>query len=209
MVLIYAARVSSSTNTSALADAHAALLDGKIVACPTDTLIGLCVDIRAEDALAKLFKLKGRAADQHFPLLAPDIHHVEAIASDWSDAHARLAETFWPGPITLIVKTETITSPFVCRDGTVAVRVPTTSPAGELVRRFGAFVTATSANRSGQPAVNDTADLDPAIRAGCSVVIEGASRATKPSTIVSVLPSGEPHILREGQIPKQQLLGTR
>ena len=98
---------------------------GRVVAFPTETFYGLAVDPASADAVAALFDLKGRPADLALPLIASSRDSVEAWAGGVPALTARLAEGFWPGPLSLIVDAPALLAPGVAAaDGTVAVRVP-------------------------------------------------------------------------------------
>jgi L-threonylcarbamoyladenylate synthase len=157
---------------------------GGVVAFPTDTLYGLAVDPTSETAVRALFQLKGRAASAALPLIADSRAQVEA----WCGLNAqgrRLAELFWPGPLSLICDAPGTVIPAVhAGRRTVAIRVPAHSVARALAAAWGSPVTATSANRTGAPPAQVVADLE-AIRDDRLLVIDaGDTAGGPPSTIV-------------------------
>ena len=126
---------------------------GLVVAFPTDTFYGLAVDPTVPSAVETLFDLKGRDARAAVPLVAASRSQVEGFCGPLGGAASRLADAFWPGPLSLIVEAPpSIAAAVHAGHGTVAVRVPAYSVARGLCEAWGAPLTATSANRSGEPA---------------------------------------------------------
>ena len=93
----------SAPQRDAIQEAAAWILRGGVVALPTDTLYGLAVDPFRTDAVARLFAVKDREAERAVPLIAADAAQVAAHLGPLSPTAARLAERFWPGPLTLLV----------------------------------------------------------------------------------------------------------
>jgi L-threonylcarbamoyladenylate synthase len=187
-----------------LSDAVAAIHSGAIVAFPTDTLYGLAADPRSALAVDAIFSLKSRAVDKGLPLIAADLDQVRAIA-EMRPVACRLAQAFWPGPLTLLVRSTAAFAPNVCSaGGVVGVRVPDDDVARELARGAGHVVTATSANRSGQPATADPDVVANALLEVPVLVDAGLCRGGPPSTIVDL--SDEPRLVREGAVPWSRVL---
>lgn len=172
----------------------AALLEGRPVLFPTDTVYGL-VSLPTEDAVARLYALKGRRPSQPTALLAGTIEQLlEAVPE--LDA-ARLLT----GPFTLVVANPARRFPWLTgkhRDS-IGVRVPAVSPAAKAVLDAVGCVAATSANDPGGPDPLTLDDVPPRIRAACPALDEGALGGV-PSTVVD-LTGPEPRILREGAVP--------
>lgn len=183
---------------SALDDAVLVLRRGGVVACPTETLVGLLADANDAEAVETVLRIKGRGAERTIALLVPDLDAARALAELGPEAEA-LALSHWPGPLTLVARARAAVHPALVQDGKLGMRVPGPSPAAELVRRFGGPLTATSANLTGEPAVASSAELDPRVRVGVDLVLEGTSPGGPPSTVVDV--SGvAPRVLRAGAI---------
>ena len=148
-----------------VARAAAAIRAGGVVALPTDTLYGLAVDPFNADAVQRLFALKGRTAGQALPLIAGNIAQVTRQLGPLAPRAQRLADRFWPGPLTLLVsvpqRTTSPGAPASLADavsagtGRVGVRVPAHAVARALCEAVGSVLTATSANLSGQPPTDD------------------------------------------------------
>lgn len=173
---------------------------GGVVACPTETWLGLLADARNEVAVERVAELKGRPANLPIALMLPNAEALAEVAAEAPTAASRsLMEQHWPGPLTILVKAAPSLSPRLIRDGKVGVRVPGPSPAADLVRAFGHPLTATSANRTGEPPVRSIDDLPDALRAGVDAVVPGVSPGGPPSTLVDA--TVEPmQILRAGAI---------
>jgi len=178
----------------------ALLRRGGVLACPTETLVGLLADATSEAAVEAVARIKGRADDAPIAVLLPDVDAVETLAEPLSVEARAIAEAHWPGPLTLVVRAKPGVPARLTRDGTIGMRVPGPSPALELVRAFGGPLTATSANRSGAPAVARTDALPPDLVAELDGVVEGTSPGGPASTILDVT-GYAPRVLREGAIP--------
>ena len=136
---------------------------GGLVAYPTETLYGLGADATRDDAVARLQGWKGRGADQPLSLLVESADALGVIGVRLPAAARRLARALWPGPLTLVLPCDRKLPGGVARssDGAVGVRCSSHPLAAELARRLARRglgpVTATSLNRSGEPAVIDPA----------------------------------------------------
>ena len=175
------------------------LEQGGIVACPTETWLGLLADARNRGALERVAELKGRPADMPIALLLPDAQAVTEVASSPSGEAKALMQAYWPGPLTILLAARPGLSPRLTRDGKVGVRVPGPSPAADLVRAFGRPVTATSANLSGEPPLRSAEELPPRIAEGLGGVVPGVSPGGAPSTLIDTTTSPM-RILRAGAI---------
>jgi L-threonylcarbamoyladenylate synthase len=185
--------------TSALDEALAVLRRGGVVACPTETLVGLLADASRAEVVGRVAAIKGRADDSPIALILPDVGSVELFAEPLGGVARELADEHWPGPLTLVVRARTDVPARLVRDGKIGVRVPSPSLALDLVRAFGKPLTATSANPAGAPAPSSTRALDPSIRSGVDYVLEGDSPGGAPSTVVDATVE-PPRILRAGAV---------
>src|SRR3990170_424015 len=137
------------SDLDALARAVELLRSGGLVAYPTDTVYGIAADPRSDLAIERLFALKKRDPGTAVPLIASDTEQAMA-AGELGPRELRLAEAFWPGPLSIVVPAKPMVSRAVLghRD-TVALRVPAHAVARELAAAFGFCITATSANPTG------------------------------------------------------------
>ncbi len=186
----------------------AELLDrGEPVAFPTETVYGLGADARSGPAVARVYAAKGRPAFN--PLIAhvPDVETARKLVM-WSPLAERLAQAFWPGPLTLVLPLRAghgIASLVTAGLETLAVRVPAHPTAQALLRRFGGPLAAPSANPSGRisptTAAHVLAGLDGHIAA---VVDDGACAVGLESTIVGLI-DDTPRLLRPGGLATERI----
>ncbi len=183
--------------------AHAAelLRDGRLVAFPTETVYGLGADAAKPDAVAAIFAAKGRPADH------PVIVHLasaEALA-DWADpvpeAARRLAEAFWPGPLTLVLRRAAGVCDLVTGgQDTVGVRVPNHPVARALLRAFGGALAAPSANRFGHISPTTAQHVIDEFGDEVAAVIDGGACPVGVESTIIDLSGPEPRLLRPGMI---------
>ncbi len=172
---------------------------GGVVACPTETWLGLLADALNEKAVERVAELKGRPADMPIALLLPDVQAVADVAQAPSAAARALMEAHWPGPLTILLAAKPGLSPRITRDGKLGVRVPGPSPAADLAQAFGRPVTATSANRTGEPSLRSVDELPVALAEGLDGVVPGVSPGGAHSTLIDATTSPM-RILRAGAI---------
>src|SRR5436305_1506006 len=190
---------------------HAArrLADGGLVAFPTETVYGLGADAANASAVARIFALKGRPADH------PVIVHVADIRglAEWSSSVPRsaiaLAETFWPGPLTLIVaKSPRVPSIVTGGQSSVGIRCPSHPVARDLLREFtregSGAIAAPSANRFGHVSPTTADHVRDEFGAAVPILDGGACEVGLESTIVD-LSRGRPVLLRPGGISRAQI----
>jgi L-threonylcarbamoyladenylate synthase len=197
---------SASFADGELAAAVEALRAGRVIAYPTDTLYGLGADPRSGTAVEAIFRIKGRAPGQALPLIAADVTQVASIAR-LSGPALRLAIAFWPGPLTLVLEAIALLAAGVATgDGTVAIRVPSHAVARAIARVFAHPITATSANRSGEPPTADAADVVARLADSIGVIVDaGQTPGGAPSTIVDVT-GVTPRLVRDGAVAWNRVL---
>ena len=128
------------------------LREGGLVAFPTETVYGLGGDALRPEAAAKIYAAKGRPSDNPLIIHIADIEAVDDIAEEVSETARKLAQSFWPGPLTMIFpKKEKVPEATTGGLGTVAVRMPGHPVAAALIRESGVYIAAPSANASGRP----------------------------------------------------------
>jgi len=187
------------TTPAALREAVQLLRDGRVVAYPTDTLYGLAVDPRNPDAVRRLFALKGRADTSALTLIAADAEQAQQ-AGEFNALALRVAERWWPGPVTVVMTAKAILARETLAGGTtVGIRVPDHAVAQALAREFGFCITATSANRSGANAAATPGDVIGALPGLDAVIDAGPVAGGAPSTLVSVQDE-RVTLLREGAV---------
>ena len=186
------------------AQAAELLAAGQLVAIPTETVYGLAADATQDEAVRKVFALKGRPADH--PLI---VHLGEAAwAAEWGvlpSGFADLAERFWPGPLTLVVPRRASVSPLITGgQESVALRVPRHPLTLETLRLLGRAVVAPSANRFGHTSPTQAAHVRAEFGSALAVLDGGACPVGLESSIVDL--TGErPRLLRPGQLSRAEL----
>jgi L-threonylcarbamoyladenylate synthase len=184
------------------------LRQGKLVAFPTETVYGLGADARQTEAVKGIFTAKGRPSDNPLIVHIAGIGMMEELALAVDPVSRRLAEAFWPGPLTLVLPCRPgMLSPLVTAGlDTVGIRMPDHPVALSLIRASGCPVAAPSANRSGRPsptlAEHVREDLDGRID---GLLDGGATGVGLESTVVQVDAEGRIHVLRPGGITLRQL----
>jgi len=182
-----------------LARAAALLGEGRLVAFPTETVYGLGADARNGRAVAAIYEAKGR------PSFNPLIVHVADAETargyvGWNDAAQRLAEAFWPGPLTLVLPLKPghgISGLVTAGLDTLAIRVPAHPTARALLRAFGGPVAAPSANPSGRISPTTAAHVLAGLSGRIAAVVDdGPCPVGLESTIVGL--AGTPALLRPG-----------
>lgn len=202
-----------STVSNDLDRALALLRAGELVGIPTETVYGLAADAANPAAVAKIFALKGRPADH------PVIVHIAGAAQlqDWAqtvpDAAWKLAETFWPGSLTLILRRQPHVADAVTGgQDSVGLRAPAHPLTHELLRRFGGGLAAPSANRFGHVSPTTARHVEQEFGDGLQLVLDGGPcRVGVESTIVGLL-DDTPTLLRPGGVPAEaieEVLGCR
>ena len=186
----------ASPQRDAIEEAATWISRGGVVAIPTDTLYGLAVDPFSAAAVARLFAVKGRAADRALPLLAADVEQVAMDLGALTRLGRRLAGRYWPGPLTLLLAAPRAL-PAAVHGGThkIGVRVPRDDVARAICRAARRPVTATSANVSGERTLGSRIDL---------LIDTGTTPGGAPSTIVDVTADG-PALVRAGAIPWDEI----
>lgn len=192
--------------SEAIARAVQLLRAGELVAFPTETVYGLGADARNPAAVAKIFAVKGRPADHPLIVHIPDASHLDAWARDISPAARAVAEKFWPGPLTLILKRHPDVPDCVTGgQDTVGLRVPNHPLALALLRAFGDGIAAPSANKFGRISPTTAQHVRDDLGAAVALVLDGGPcEVGIESTIVDM--SGERTvILRPGMISATDL----
>jgi tRNA threonylcarbamoyl adenosine modification protein (Sua5/YciO/YrdC/YwlC family) len=195
-----------ATAPDAVAQAAAALTAGGAVALPTDTVYGLAVLPGVDGAVARLFALKGRAADVPVAVLCADADQALALADPATvgDDVRRLAAGLWPGPLTLVLRRRPgLGWPLGEPATTVGVRCPAEPLVRALAAEVGPLAT-TSANRHGEPTAPDAPGVAEVFGAGVALVIDGGPREGVASSVVDAT-GPEWRMLRAGPLTLDDL----
>ncbi len=174
-----------------------ALARGELVVIPTETVYGLAADPRVPGAVERIYGAKERPESKPIPFLAADVEQVAARGAAMEPAAVRLMRRFWPGPLTLVLKTP---------GRFVGFRVPDYPVTLSLLWRAKSVLAVTSANISGDQPALTAAEAAAALGEKVSLVLDaGASPGGVPSTVVKV-DGDKVDILREGAIRKDEIL---
>ncbi len=193
-------------DSAAIAEAARALARGGLVAFPTETVYGLGADAANAGAVARLYDAKGRPAFN--PLIAHVADIVTARKLARFDAAAeRLAEAFWPGPLTLVLPRSSdcpVAELATAGLDSIAVRVPDHPVASDILAACGRPVVAPSANRSGHVSPTTAQHVLGDLRGRIDLIVDGGPTPVGvESTIVACL--GEPILLRPGGVPRTEI----
>lgn len=185
------------------------LRQGEVVALPTDTFYGLAVDPVNLHAVEQIYHIKTRLKHKPLSLLLASAAQAYELARDTDVLFDKLAERFWPGPLTMIVRAGTkLPLRSTAHTGNVAIRVPDAAIPRAVVERFGLPITATSANLQGASECTHAACVRDQIGDRIPLIVDGGPTArTQPTTIVDLsLGPGRWEILREGAIPTHEIV---
>jgi len=179
---------------------------GGLVAFPTETVYGLGADASSEKAVARLYAVKRRPPEHPVIVHFADADKAFAWAREASEQARTLANRFWPGPLTLILRRSALARDFVTGgQDTVGLRVPSHPLAQQLLKEFSGAIAAPSANRFGMVSPTTPAHVREDLGKDADLVLEGGpSEVGIESTIVD-LSGSTPVLLRPGRISKQDL----
>lgn len=182
------------------------LKKGGLVAFPTETVYGLGGDALNAEASRKIYAAKGRPSDNPLIVHIADMEALAPIVSEVQEAAGKLAEAFWPGPLTMILRKSDLVPPSTTGGlDTVAVRMPNHPVALELIRRGGGYVAAPSANTSGRPSPTRASHVMDDLDGKIDMVLDGGDvKIGVESTIVD-LTEDIPMVLRPGYINLEML----
>ncbi len=182
--------------------------NGELVGMPTETVYGLAADALNPCAVAKIFAAKGRPSDNPLIVHIADISMITALAFDIPDTAYKLAEKFWPGPLTMILKKRDCI-PDITSGGldTVGIRMPSHRAARMLIEKSGLPVAAPSGNISGYPSPTKAEHMMRDMNGKIAAVIDGGECSVGvESTVIAFEENGIVRILRPGEITREDLL---
>ena len=184
---------------------------GGLLGIPTETVYGLGANALDEEAVLHIFEAKGRPQDNPLIIHVPDASWLERYCKDVPASAHRLAERFWPGPLSVLFPAR-LRVPDILTGGTgrVAVRLSSHPVARALAEAVGEPITSSSANISGTPAVVSAGQLDKELLVSVRGVLDEppAPAGGLPSTLVERLEDGTLHILRSGAVTPAELIAA-
>lgn len=180
-------------------EAVAAALAGQVVGLPTDTVYGIGVGPFDQEAVARLFELKGRPPHKPVGVLVATVEQASGIA-DLGEMGLRLAAAHWPGALTLVVRPKVVMADWVGDEQrqTIGIRVPDHEVALDLLGLTGPLAV-TSANRSGQAETMDDRTARDLFGDSVAVYLEGTAPGGEASTVVDITGTGVA-IIRQGPV---------
>ena len=185
------------------------LRKGDVVAMPTDTFYGLAVDPVNLHAVENIYRIKCRQKQKPLSLLIASLAQAYQLARDSDPMLDKLADRFWPGPLTIIVRAGTkLPLRSTANTGNVALRIPDSAIPRAVVERFGLPITATAANLQGASECTHAACVRDQIGDRIPLIVDGGPTGRAlPTTIVDLsLGNGRWEILREGAIPTHEIV---
>ncbi len=197
---------SQRPDDSVIAEASSILRSGGVVAYPTETFYGLGADGQNEEAIKKIFLIKGRNFKNPISVIVGNVNDVRGLVDGVSEIALHLMERFWPGALTIIFKASPdISDHLTAGTGKIGIRLSSHPVATALARKLGRPITATSANFSGSNECTSADEVIQGIGDQVDAVIDGGQTpGGLGSTIIDVT-TDPPAILREGVIPKHKI----
>lgn len=180
---------------------------GGIVVFPTETVYGIGADATNDEAVANIFKAKGRPQDNPLIVHISDMEMLEDVAADVNDVEKKLMDKFWPGPLTIILKAkENLSSRVTAGLPTVGIRMPDNKIALSIIRASNKPIAAPSANVSGRPSGTRLEDIYDELKANVDVFVDGGQTDIGiESTVLKVDEDGIVNILRPGRISLEDI----
>ncbi len=176
---------------------------GGVIAYPTETLYGLGADALNEEAVRKIYAIKGRGFQNPLPVIIGAPEDLAPLVADVPEAAVRLMQHYWPGPLTLVFRgTPRVPTLLTAGTGKIGVRLSSHPVARELARRLHGPLTATSANRSGKRDAATAQDVLADLRCPApDAVLDGGPSPGGPGSTLLDVTTDPPTLLRPGAIP--------
>lgn len=185
--------------------AVAAAKRGDLVVLPTDTVYGLGTDAFSQTGPQKLLAAKGRDRNMPIPVLVGHVKALDGLAQRVDGITKALAEAFWPGALTIVVKAQpTLRWDLGETNQTVALRMPLNPIAIELLNAVGPMAVS-SANKTGQPAATNVDEAIAQLGEAVTIYLDGGQTPGNVASTIVDVSSGEIKLLRQGAIPLEEI----
>lgn len=196
----------SGVDEEAMSLAGEIIRSGGLVAFPTETVYGLGANALDEEASARIYAAKGRPSDNPLIVHIAEISALKEIVQEIPETARKLAEAYWPGPLTMIFR-KTDRVPYGTTGGldTVAVRMPDHPVALALIQAGGGYIAAPSANTSGRPSPTKAAHVAEDMSGKIDMIIDGGDVGIGLESTIVDLTEEQPVILRPGYINQEML----
>ena len=182
------------------------LIDGEAVGIPTETVYGLAADARSDVATRKIFEAKGRPSDNPLIVHIGERTQLEDLVTDVSEDASLLMDAFWPGPLTLILKSKGVVSTLVSAGlDTIGIRMPGHKVALAILRQSGVPLAAPSANVSGKPSPTCAEHVVHDMQGRIVGVVDGGTCEVGLESTVIDMTRSTPIILRPGGISRAEI----
>lgn len=183
-----------------LKEAADAIAGGGLIIMPTETVYGIAADMLNAKAVEKLYEIKQRPKNKPFSLHIDEKERIEEFARDIPASAYKLIDKFWPGPLTLVLKSK--------NNGTIGIRMPDDKIALRVISLSGTCVFCPSANISGKASPVDFQEAIKDLDGRVDVAIDAGSTRLKIESTVVDLTSEQPQVLREGAIKKEEIINV-
>ena len=193
-------------DTDVMEQAGKLIAEGELVAFPTETVYGLGGDALDPDASRRIYAAKGRPSDNPLIVHIADFDDMKRVAREVPEQAKKLADAFWPGPLTMIVwKSDAVPEATTGGMQTVAVRMPNHPVALELIRRSGCLIAAPSANTSGRPSPTEAQHVAEDLSGKIAMILDGGPVGIGIESTIIDQTEEKPMILRPGYITPEML----
>ena len=189
-----------------MTDAAVIIQSGGLVGVPTETVYGLAADGLNASAILKIYDVKGRPETKPINLLVSGMADVELFCRDIPDAAYALAEKFWPGPLTIVLKKKVNVPDIVTAGGdTIGVRCPDHPKTLALIKLAGVPLASPSANLSGQTSPKSAKDVRTVFDGKIDAVVDGGPCQVGIESTIVGLATDEPVLFRLGGLPAEEI----
>lgn len=198
-----------SDDKNAVETAAEILKNGGLVAIPTETVYGLAANALDPEAVRKIFIAKGRPQDNPLIVHVSSMEEISPLVEKIDPRLYELAEKFWPGPLTVIMKKSDLVPPEVSAGlNTVAIRMPSHECARAIIAAAGVPLAAPSANASGKPSPTEAAHVAQDLDGKIDAIVDGGECSVGVESTVVTLATDPPTLLRPGGITPEQLISV-
>lgn len=198
--------LSTENKQNEIAEAGELLRSGEVVAIPTETVYGLAANAFDGQAVAKIFRAKGRPQDNPLIVHIAQFDEIYGIAREVPESVKALAEKYWPGPLTVILpKKDTIPVEVSAGLDTVAIRMPSHPVARAIIKAAGVPLAAPSANISGFPSPTSVQHVEDDMTGRIAAIVDGGECEFGIESTVLTLATPVPRLLRPGAVTAEQL----
>ena len=189
-----------------LGEAADIILSDGVIGYPTETVYGLGANALSDNAVEKVFDLKGREKNKPILIIASDLDQVKKLVASFPSQAEILAKAFWPGALTMIFEAAPQLSPLLLGGGNqIGIRIPASQICLELIKQCGVPITSTSANITGKENPISAEEVFKYFGSKLDLIIDGgASPSRVPSTVISI-ENNKVKLLREGVIPYSKI----